>query len=107
MTISAAKKKASRAWDKDNMVVMACKIRKADRDKYHQAAARAGTTVNAVLKSALDDLLDKHGDKTDTPNAVNSSSTSTKIQANGAELGSSKGSKALGAQGNRDVKENK
>jgi len=89
------------------MVVMACKIRKADRDKYHQAAARAGTTINAVFKSALDDLIDKHGDKTDTPNAANSSSTSTKIRANGAELGSGKDSKALVTQGKKDVKENK
>jgi len=61
MTKTPAKKKADLNWDRKNMAVMGCKAKRDDVPRYHAAAAKAGTTVNAVLKAALDDLLDKYG----------------------------------------------
>ena len=61
MPLSESRKKANRKWDKGNMTVLGCKVKREDAPKYHAAAERAGTTVNAVMKNALDDLLGKYG----------------------------------------------
>lgn len=57
MSLTEAKRKANNKYIKDNMTVLGCKVRKEDAPKYHEAAAKAGTTVNAVMKNALDNLL--------------------------------------------------
>jgi len=55
--LTDAKRRANNKYIKDKMTVPGCKVRREDAPKYHAAAAKAGTTVNAVMKNALDDLL--------------------------------------------------
>jgi hypothetical protein len=63
LPLSDAKRKANNKYIKNNMTVMGCKVKKEDVARYHEAAARAGTTVNCVLKSVLDQLLSEHGEE--------------------------------------------
>lgn len=57
MAISPAKKASNARWDKDNMTTLGCRVKREDAEKYHAAAKSQGTTINAVLKEALKDLL--------------------------------------------------
>ena len=57
MPVSDAKKASNRKWDAENMAVMCCRVRKTYADAVKEKAAREGTTVNAILKAALDDFL--------------------------------------------------
>lgn len=54
-----SKRKANNKWDKDNMTVLGCKVLKTDAERYKTAAAAQGTTINAVLRAALEDLAAK------------------------------------------------
>ena len=60
--VTRAKRNANNTWDKNNMTVLGCKVRKDDAERYKAAAAAQGTTINAVLKAALDALLAKSGE---------------------------------------------
>lgn len=55
--VTRAKRASNNKWDAANMIVLGCKVRRDDADKYRAAAAAQHTTINAVLKQALDDLL--------------------------------------------------
>ena len=61
MAISPAKKASNARWDKDNMTTLGCRVKREDAEKYHAAAKSQGTTINAVLKCALEELLDDSG----------------------------------------------
>jgi hypothetical protein len=52
-----AQKRSRNKWDSANMTVVGCKVKKTDADRYRAAAAVMGTTVNAVCKEALEDLV--------------------------------------------------
>lgn len=51
--VSAAKRRANDAWDKANMAMLACKIRKESAEKFKVYAAENGTTVNALLRGYI------------------------------------------------------
>ena len=49
--ISAAKRRANDKWDRENMVTIACKLRKEDADAFREYARQNGKAVNTLLKS--------------------------------------------------------
>ena len=51
--VSDAQKKASAKWDKENMVVLACKVKRETAEQFKAACAAQGTTSNAVLQQAV------------------------------------------------------
>lgn len=50
MTVSAAQKRASLKWDKENMVVLSCKVKKEQADKFKEYCAIHGKSSNTVIK---------------------------------------------------------
>lgn len=58
--VSDAQKKASAKWDKENMVVLACKVKRETAEQFKAACAAQGTTSNAVLQQAVKAFLDEH-----------------------------------------------
>ena len=68
-----AHKRGNKKWDAAHMRVLQTKVRIEQADKYRSAAARAGTTISAVMRSALDKLLDEYpetGDSSTAPQAA-------------------------------------
>lgn len=57
---SESQKRANAKWDKENMTVLACKVRKEVADKFKAACAAEDTTSNAVLQQAVRDYIDDH-----------------------------------------------
>lgn len=55
--VTPAKRASNDKWDKANMTVLGCKVRKDYADRVRDKAKQKGTTVNAVIKTALDDFL--------------------------------------------------
>lgn len=58
--LSESRKKANAKWDKDNMTVLGCKVRKDYADRVRAAAASQGDTVNAIIKRSLDAYLEEN-----------------------------------------------
>lgn len=57
---SESQKRANAKWDKENMTVLACKVRKEVAGKFKAACAAEDTTSNAVLQQAVRDYIDAH-----------------------------------------------
>lgn len=57
---SESQKRANAKWDKENMTVLACKVRKEVADKFKAACAAEDTTSNAVLQQTVRDYIDAH-----------------------------------------------
>ena len=57
--VSDSQKKASAKWDKENMTVLACKVKRETAEQFKAACAANGTTSNAVLQQAIRNYLDK------------------------------------------------
>lgn len=57
--LSESRKKANAKWDRDNMTVLGCKVRKDYADRIRAAAAGQGETVNAIIKRSLDAYLEE------------------------------------------------
>lgn len=49
MIVTDAQKRARDKWDKENMTVVACKLKKEQAKAFRQYAKEQGKTVNAVL----------------------------------------------------------
>jgi NRPS condensation-like uncharacterized protein len=47
---SDAQKKASQKWDKENMSVIGCKVKKEEAERFKAYCAEQGKTSNAVLR---------------------------------------------------------
>lgn len=60
MAVSRSKRAANNKWDKENMKIIACKIRREQAERFAQYAEDNGTTVNNLLKNFV---LEKIGDK--------------------------------------------
>lgn len=58
--VTEARKRANAKWDKENMVVLACKVKRETAEKFKAACAAQGTTSNAVLQQAVKTYLDEH-----------------------------------------------
>lgn len=57
MAVSPAKRASNAKWDRENMTTLGCRVKRDDAERYHAAAAAQGTTVNAVMRKALDEML--------------------------------------------------
>lgn len=57
--VSEAKRKANNKYDAKHMTVLGCKVRKEYAEQVKQKAQDTGTTVNAILKKALDDFMEE------------------------------------------------
>lgn len=58
--VTEARKRANAKWDKENMVVLACKVKRETAEQFKAACAEQGTTSNAVLQQAVKAYLDEH-----------------------------------------------
>lgn len=58
--VTEARKRANAKWDKENMVVLACKVKRETAEQFKAACAAQGTTSNAVLQQAVKTFLDEH-----------------------------------------------
>lgn len=59
MALTEAQKKANNKYIAEHMTVLGCKVRKEYADKVREKAKAEGTSVNAILKKALDEFLEK------------------------------------------------
>lgn len=57
MTLTDAKRRANNKYIKENMTILACKVRKDYAERVKALAAANGTTVNAIIKAALDEYI--------------------------------------------------
>lgn len=64
-----AHKRGNKKWDAAHMRVLQTKVRTEQAEKYKAAAVRAGTTVSAVMRSALDKLLEEYPETDDSSTA--------------------------------------
>lgn len=55
--VTRAKRASNNRWDKENMTILACKVRKDYADTVKQQASKRGTSVNAVLLNAVSDFM--------------------------------------------------
>ena len=60
--VSDAKKAANARWDAHNMAILGCKVRKDYADRVRKKAKDEGTSVNAILKKALDEFMEGQND---------------------------------------------
>lgn len=58
--VTQAKRKSNNAWDKVNMTVLGCKVRREYADRVRACCAAQGDSVNAVIRAALDAYLEEH-----------------------------------------------
>lgn len=65
--VTEARKRANAKWDKENMTILGCKVKKDYAAKFRAACAAQGTTPNAVLKQAADDFMRVHPATEETP----------------------------------------
>lgn len=59
MALTEAQKRANNKYVAEHMTVLGCKVRKEYADKVREKAKADGTSVNAILKKALDEFLEK------------------------------------------------
>lgn len=78
--VSNAQKKASAKWDKENMVVLACKVKREMAEQFKTACAEQGTTSNAVLQQAVKAYLEKHPASEQPHTAGNAQDDETEVR---------------------------
>ena len=61
--VTEARKRANAKWDKENMVVLACKVKRETAEQFKAACAAQGTTSNAVVKAYLEQCQHSAGDE--------------------------------------------
>ena len=59
MALTDAKRRANNKYIKENMTVLGCKVKKEYAERVKEKAAKSGTTVNAILRAALEDFMEK------------------------------------------------
>lgn len=58
MALTDAQRRANNKYAAQHMTVLGCKVRKEYAERVKQKAQDTGTTVNAILKKALDDFME-------------------------------------------------
>lgn len=59
MGLTDAQRRANNKYISEHMTVLGCKVRKDYAERVRQKAKDEGTSVNAILKRALDDFMEK------------------------------------------------
>ena len=62
MSVSESQKRSRNKWDKDNMKIVACKIRKDYAERFKEYAESNGTTPNALLRGYILNCIGKKRD---------------------------------------------
>lgn len=57
MAITEAHKRANQKWDKQNMMTLGVRLKKADAIAFKEYAASQGRTANAILKDYVFSIL--------------------------------------------------
>lgn len=57
--VTPAKRASNDKWDRENMTILGCKVRREYADQVRKEAQRRGDSVNAVIKRALDAYLEE------------------------------------------------
>ena len=65
--VTEARKRANAKWDKENMTILGCRVKKDYAARFRATCVAAGTTPNAVLKQAADDFLKEHPADEESP----------------------------------------
>lgn len=60
MPVSKAKRASNNKWDKENMKIVACKIKKEDAELFKQYADNNNTTPNALLRNFIYNCIEKN-----------------------------------------------
>lgn len=60
MATSEARKRANAKWDKQNMTIIAAKVRNEVKEAFRAACEQNGTTMNAVLLEAMRSYIEQH-----------------------------------------------
>lgn len=60
--MNESKRRANAKWNRENIRIVACSLRKEKKQAFQDACRRAGTTPNAVLLAAVDKFLEEHKD---------------------------------------------
>lgn len=63
MSVSDGQKKARDKWDKENMSVLGCKVKKSQAIRFKAIAAERGTTANGLLKDFVLDTIGETDDR--------------------------------------------
>lgn len=58
MGLTDAQRRANNKYISEHMTVLGCKVRKDYADRVRQKAKDEGTSVNAILKKALDEFME-------------------------------------------------
>lgn len=58
--LSEAKRRANNKYIKENMTILACKVRKDYAEKIKAVAEANGETVNAIIKRSLDEYMENN-----------------------------------------------
>lgn len=77
MTVSRAKRASNNKWDKENMKIVACKIRSDKAEKFKEYAAKKQTTPNALLRSYIYDCIGEKAPEQPTPDSSAAHDTHT------------------------------
>lgn len=59
MPVSEKQKMHSKKWDKENMKVVSCKLRKEKVDLFRKYCNDRGTTPSAVIHACVDEYIAK------------------------------------------------
>lgn len=61
MGLTDAQRRANNKYISEHMTVLGCKVRKDYADRVRKKAKDKGTSVNAILKKALDEFMEGDG----------------------------------------------
>lgn len=68
MPVSRAKRASNNKWDKENMKIVACKIKIEDAETFKQYADENNTTPNALLRNYIYSCIGKNENELDNTN---------------------------------------
>lgn len=61
MAPSESQKRASLKWDKENMIVLSCKLRRGQAERFKQYCEGKGKTSNTMLKDYILSCIGEDG----------------------------------------------
>ena len=61
--VTRAKRESNNRWDRENMTILGCKVKREVAEQARAAAEAAGTNINALLRQTIDSLIADDGFK--------------------------------------------
>jgi hypothetical protein len=69
MAVTRSKRSANNKWDKENMKIVACKVKKEQAERFKAYADENSSTPNALLKSYICKCIGDNEEEQEEPNA--------------------------------------